>query len=102
MADYLCPNSILNLEEQWLLFQIISETNSIPANVGGTEPCPLNCGEHFENHHILIYKNMNKPSSETYELLLNGNLIEMKKALLAWTENMKTIKSQIALDSMFY
>ena len=44
---------------------------------------------------------MKEPSSETYEKLTNGNIMEMKKALEAWKTNMKTIEEQIALDSMF-
>ena len=54
LADYLCPNNILDLEEQRLLFHIRSETNSNPENVGRTEACQLICGEHYENHHILF------------------------------------------------
>ena len=72
-----------------------------PANIGKTEPCPLICGENFENPHILICTKMKEPSSETYEKLTNGNIMEMKKALEAWKTNMKTIEEQIALDSMF-
>ena len=44
---------------------------------------------------------MKDPSSETYEKLINENIMEMKKALEEWKTNIKTIEEQIALDSMF-
>ena len=48
MAEYLWPNNILNLEEQRLIFQIRSEINPIPANLGNPGQCPKNCEELFE------------------------------------------------------
>ena len=89
MAEYLWPNNIRNLEEQRLIFQIRSEINPIPANLGNPGQCPTNCGELFENHHILVCKNINESPTETYKMLINGNLNEKKKAVTAWMKNMK-------------
>ena len=101
MAEYLWPNNILNLEEQRLIFQIRSEINPIPANLGNPGQCPTNCGELFENPHILVCKNINESPTETYEMLINGNLNEKKKAVTAWMKNMKIFEEKSALDSIF-
>ena len=97
MADYLCQISTFDLESQRLLFQFRSETNSIPANLGKTEPCQSISGEFLENPHTLISKKMNKPTSDTYEKLISGNIIEMKKALKAW----KQFKKKLSLIQCF-
>ena len=100
MADYLCPNGILNLEDQILIFQVRSETNPIPANIGNPGPCPMNCGEVLENPHILNCKKMEN-ISQTYELLINGNLNEKKMALVAWRRNIAIIEKKTTLDSIY-
>ena len=100
LADYLCPNDILNLEDQMKIFQVRSETNSIPANIGNPGPCPMNCGEILENPHILNCKNIEE-TFESYDKLINGNLNEMKKALIAWRKNKAIIEQKTTLDSVY-
>jgi hypothetical protein len=100
MADYLSPNDILNLEDQIEIFQVRSETNSIPANIGNPGPCPMSCGEILQNPHILTCKNIEE-TSESYEMLINGNLNEMKKALIAWRRNLTIIEQKTTLDSVY-
>ena len=73
-------------------------------NVIGVEnpgQCPRNCGELFEKSHILVCKNINASPTETYEMLINGNLNDKKKAITAWMKNMKIFEEKSALDSIF-
>ena len=52
MADYLCPNNHLSVQDQRDIFHIRSRTNPLPANKGNPMLCV--CGEEQENNHILL------------------------------------------------
>ena len=93
MADYLCPIDIVNHEDLIKIFQVRSETNSIPANIGNPGPCPMSCGEILENRHILTCKNIEE-TSESYEMLMNGNL-------KAWRTFLAIIEQKTMLDSVY-
>ena len=102
MADYLCPNNFLDIDDQRLLFQIRSETNQLPANKGNPGPCPLDCGSLLLNNpHILQCSVMNTDEKYSYEGLVNGNLVQMKENLVIWRENMEKIEEMTALDLVY-
>ena len=60
----------------------------------------MSCGEILENPHILTCKNIEE-TSESYEMLINGNLNEMKKALIAWRRNFAIIEQKTTLESVY-
>ena len=78
MADYLQPNSMLNLKDQILMFQIRSETNPLPANRGDPGPCPMNCKNILDNLYILMCVILNQEDQTEYTLFLNGNMNQIK------------------------
>ena len=101
MADYLHPNSILNLEDQILMFQIRSETNPLPANRGDPGPCPMNCKSILDNPHILMCAILNKEDQTEYTHFVNGNMNQLKLNLEKWRRNMDKMSEVSALDSLF-
>ena len=52
LADYLCPNNQLSVDDQVQIFQIRSQINPLPGNKGEREPCVTGCGELMSNFHI--------------------------------------------------
>ena len=54
MADYLCPNSQLTVEDQKEVFQIRSMTNPLPSNRRDPILCSTGCGLMMENLHIYL------------------------------------------------
>ena len=99
MADYLCPNNQLSVEDQRIVFQIRSRTNPIQANIGKTQLCPTGCGNFLENSHILSCEILNPESKFDMNNLLNGSLNEIRISLIQWKENMKKIESIYSMDS---
>ena len=81
MADYLCPNSHLTVQEQRDIFEIRSMTNPLPSNRGDPKPCGTGCGEILEKCHIFLCQVLNIEAQVNIEHLLNGTLKEMKTAL---------------------
>ena len=99
MADYLCPNNQLSVEDQRIVFQIRSRTNPIQANIGKTQLCPTGCGNFLENPHILSCEILNPESKFDMNNLLNGSLNEIRISLIQWKENMKKIERIYSMDS---
>ena len=52
MADYLCPNDKLSVEDQRQIFEIRSQINPLPSNKGEKTYCATRCGEFLEHSHI--------------------------------------------------
>ena len=92
MADYLCPNSQLTVQDQKEIFQIRSMTNPLPANRGDPKPCSTGCGDLMENPHIYICPVLNEEPQGAINRLLNGTLHEMKLSLQQWRESMKKVE----------
>ena len=99
MADYLCPNNQLSVEDQRIVFQIRSRTNPIQANIGKTQLCPTGCGNFLENPNILSCEILNPESKFDMNNLLNGSLNEIRISLIQWKENMKKIERIYSMDS---
>ena len=102
MSDYLCPNNLLCVEEQRLLFQIRSQTNDLPANKGDPQPCLTGCGGILDNPHIVRCPIINKEAIGNYNLLLNGTLIEKKRMLKHWEDSLQKTNSIDSTDSMLH
>ena len=100
MADYLCPNSQLTVQDQKDIFQIRSMTNPLPSNRGDPQPCSTGCGDLMENPHIYICPVLNEEPQGDLNRLLNGTLHEMKLALQQWRENMKKVEYFESMDSI--
>ena len=101
MADYLCPNNQLLVEDQILLFQIRTEINPLPANRGNPGPCPMNCQEILNNKHFFECVALNNCEKIKYEELINGNINQMKDGLIIWRKNSEILEERMALDSVF-
>ena len=101
MAEYLCPNNFLSVEDQREIFQIRSQTNALPANRGDPQPCLTGCGGILNNPHVFQCPIINKENIEDYDLLVNGTLNEMKNSLSHWKENLKKINSIDSTDSVY-
>ena len=91
MADYLCPNSQLTVQDQKNIFQIRSMTNPLPANRGDPKPCSTGCGDLMENPHIYLCPVLNEEKQGDIDKLLNGTLHEMKIALKQWQIDIKKV-----------
>ena len=100
MADYLCPNSQLTVQDQKDIFQIRSMTNTLPSNRGDPKPCSTGCGDFMENPHIYLCPVLNEEPQGDINRLLNGTLNEMKLALQQWRENMKKVDYFYSMDSI--
>ena len=100
MADYLCPNSLLSVEEQMQLFQIRSRVNPLPAKRGETRICLAGCGNLLDNEHILNSLILNPEEQYNTNILINGNLHEMKKLVQKWNTNLKNIEQLTSPDSI--
>ena len=100
MADYLCPNSQLTVQDQKDIFQIRSMTNPLPANRGDPKPCSIGCGDLMENPHIYLCPVLNEEPQGDINRLLNGTLNEMKLPLQQWRENMKKVDYFYSMDSI--
>ena len=97
MADYLCPNNQLSVEDQRILFRIRGRTNPLQANRGNPLLCRTGCGKILENSHILSCEILNPEIKSDLNSLINGSLKDIEKYLNQWKENMKKIE---AIDSM--
>ena len=100
MADYLCPNNLLSVEDQRDIFQIRSQTNSLPANKGDPQPCPTGCGSILDNPHIVQCTIINKYIEGNYDMVLNGTLKEKQDILKHWKNSLKKIDSIDSTDSI--
>ena len=100
MADYLCPNNQLTVDEQVQIFQIRSHTNPLPSNRGQVVPCPTGCGETLNNSHILQCVVLNQEEQASIEKLINGDIYEMKKTLITWNQNIQKIEEITSQDSI--
>ena len=100
MADYLCPNSQLTVEDQKEIFQIRSMTNPLPSNRGDAKLCSTGCGSMMENLHIYLCPVLNPENKGDLNKIINGTLQEMKEALSQWRENMKKIEYFDSMDSL--
>ena len=78
MADYLCPNIQLSVEDQVQIFQIRSQINPLPANKGQSVPCVTGCGEIMNNYHIFQCVVLNPEEQTHIKKLINWNIYEMK------------------------
>ena len=99
MAEYICPNDQLSVEDQRIVFQIRSRTNPIPANRGNPQLCSTGCGEYFENSHILSCEVLNQEDKFDINSLVNGSLNEMRICLKQWKENIENIEAIDSVDS---
>ena len=100
MADYLCPNNQLGVEDQIQIFQIRSQINPLPSNKGLVVPCPTGCGETLNNSHIFQCVVLNPEEKTSIEKLINGDIYEMKKTLNTWNENIMKIEEITSPDSI--
>ena len=100
MADYLCPNMVLSVEEQRQIFQIRSRVNPLPANKGEVSLCPTGCKSILENNHILSCTILNPKEQYNLDSLINGNLNDMKKLLRIWNSNIEKIEESTSPDSI--
>ena len=98
MADFLCPNDKLSVEDQIQIFQIRSQINHLPSNKGEQTYCATRCGEFFENSHFLQCTILNQVEENDIEDLINGDINTMKTALLKWNKNIKKIEEISTLD----
>ena len=98
MADYLCPNSHLSVQDQRDIFQIRSRTNPLPANRGNPQLCA--CGEEQDNNHILLCDITNPGKKIELEKLINGSLIEITTTLFQWRESIENIEIFNSMDSV--
>ena len=99
MAEYLCPNDQLSVEDQRQIFQIRSQINPLPSNRGKTSYCVTGCGEVLNNSHTLRCKILNQGEESSIEDLINGDINTMKKLLLKWNQRMKMFEELSTLDS---
>ena len=98
MADYLCPNIHLSVEEQRQIFQIRSKINPLPSNRGVTVFCVTGCGEMLDNSHILQCKVLNPKEQKSIEDLINGDIITMKRTLFEWNRRITKMEELSAQD----
>ena len=52
VANYLCPNNYLSVENQRQIFEIRSRSNPLPSNRGVVQHCKTGCGEIMNNSHV--------------------------------------------------
>ena len=81
MADYLCPNTVISVEEQQQIFRIKSRVNPLPLNKGEVSLCEPGCESLLENDHILSCMVLNPGEKHNLVELINGSLHEIKKIL---------------------
>ena len=76
MANYLCPNNYLSVENQRQIFEIRSRSNPLPSNRGVIQHCNSGCGEIMNNSHVFQCSVLNQDKQNTYnmEMLTNGSL----------------------------
>ena len=98
MADYLCPNSHLSVQDQRDIFQIRSRTNPLPANRGNPQLCA--CGEEQDNNHIMQCEITNPGRKIDLDNLINGSLTDMKTNLLQWRESINNLEIFNSMDSV--
>ena len=96
MADYLCPNNQLSVQDQRDAFRIRSRTNPLPVYRGNPQLCL--CAENKENYHILQCDITNPGMKIDLEVLSNGSLLEMKTTLLQWRESMENLELLNLMD----
>ena len=100
MAEYLCPNLVLSVEEQRQIFEIRSRVNPLPTNKGEVSLCVPGCESLLENDHILNCLVLNQEEQNDLDGLINGDLKNMKKLLRTWNINMQKIEELTSPDSI--
>ena len=98
MAEYLCPNNQLSVEDQRQIFQIRSQINPLASNRGETSICVTGCGEILENSHILKCKVLNNGEENSLQELINGDIHSIRNSLIKWKQSMKIIEELSTLD----
>ena len=101
MANYLCPNNNLSVENQRQIFQIRSRSNPLLANRGIIQHCSTGCGKLMDNIHILECVVLNQTLDNNIEMLTNGSFEEMQSALKKWNDNLKKLEVINSMDSVF-
>lgn len=101
MADYLLPESNINLEDQKYIFKLRTRTNKLPSNWGEEVSCETGCGQLLSNEHILNCPILNGTGSKNIEiqLIYNGNIEEKLSTLNAFRRNMTERIKYLPLDS---
>ena len=96
IANYLCPNNQLSVQDQRDLFQKRSRTNPLPANRGN----PLLCvyGGVQDNYHILQCYITNPGKNIEIEVVINGCLLEMQSILPQWRESITNLEIPNSMD----
>ena len=74
MADYLCPNSKLTVQDQKDIFQIRSMTKPLPSNRGNPNPCSTGCGDIMDNGHVFHCPVVNTEKKEDINCLVNETI----------------------------
>ena len=98
MAEYLCPNIQLSVEEKRQIFQIRSQINPLPPKRGKQVFCLTGCGDILDNSHILLCKVLNEGEQGSNNNLINGDINAMKSELFKWNQCMKKMEEYSTLD----
>ena len=91
MAEYLMPhNTKMSIEEKQNLFSIRNRMTEIGNNFGRKENCIM-CGtnENMEHVYSCKYLNNNQENEISFGRIFNGYLIEQKKIMKIFEENLK-------------
>ena len=100
MADYLCPNNQLSVDEQVQIFKIRSQINPLQSNKGKVVPCITGCGKTMNNSHVFWCVVLNQEEQTSIEKLINGDIYEMKKTLNTCNQNVQKIEGIASQDSV--
>ena len=89
MANYICPNNYLSVENHRQFFEIIIRSNPLPSNRGVIQHCNSGFGEIMNNIHVFQCSVLNQDKLNIYyiEILTNGSL---KKWNYLWTFGKRT------------
>ena len=92
-ADYLLPNTALNIEDQRTIFAIRNRMINIPSNFISKNKndikCVCNNIEEMKHIYECQYLNEEKPDIQ-YEAIFNGTIYEQKKVLRRFKRNIET------------
>ena len=83
MADYLCPNKKLSVQDQHDLFAFRCKMNQLPSNYGNNTLCETNCGAVLTNSHLLNCKVLNEDENHSFNIyeIYNGSLNSKERVL---------------------
>ena len=81
MANYLCPNSHLTVQDQRNIFQIRSMTNPLSSNRGDPKPCSTGCEEILENLTYFPLSSIKPRSSRKYRTFIKWNIERNKNSI---------------------